>query len=54
MRRIGAVVGPVVAFLVTAVLFPRTRYERALVWMLGAIPFGAFVGWLAWLRKRRR
>jgi hypothetical protein len=51
---IGAVVGPVIAFMVTAALFPGTSYERALTWILGAIPFGAFVGWLVSLRKRPR
>jgi hypothetical protein len=51
---IGAAVGPVVAFVVTAALFPRTPYERALLWMLGAIPFGALVGWAISRLKRRR
>jgi hypothetical protein len=44
--------GPVIAFAITAVLFPGTRYERALRWMLGAIPFGALVGWLISRLKR--
>jgi len=50
---IGAAVGPVIAFVVTAALFPGTPYERALGWILGAIPFGALVGWLISRLKRR-
>jgi hypothetical protein len=50
---IGAVVGPVVALLVTALLFPHTRYERALLWILGAVPFGALVGWIISRKPRR-
>jgi hypothetical protein len=49
---IGAAVGPVIAFVVTAALFPGTPYERALRWMLGAIPFGALLGWLISRLKR--
>jgi hypothetical protein len=50
---IGAAVGLVIAFFVTAALFPGTPYERALRWMLGAIPFGALVGWVISRLKRR-
>jgi hypothetical protein len=76
---IGAAIGPVIAFAVTALFFPRTPYARtpyartpyartpyartpyartpyegALRWMLGAVPFGALVGWVISRLKRRR
>jgi hypothetical protein len=51
---VGAAIGPLIAFVVTALFFPRTPYEGALRWMIGAIPFGALVGWLISRLKRRR
>jgi hypothetical protein len=50
---LGAFIGPVIAWFVGAGFFPDSSYERLLPWLLGAIPFGAFVGWLVSLRKRR-
>jgi hypothetical protein len=51
---VGAVLGPLIALLVMAAAFPAKPYERALPWILGAIPFGAFIGLIISRFKRRR